>query len=195
MADSEDDDEQELGEWEYNARKGIVRQLVPAAVLLSAPAARHAAEEAGRAVQFDFQDDRAVLNLLRLRRVDELKMSSAGKWIGRPLAALLAAFFVYWGGYVQYWESSRNQKLYYAAAGIVLGALIVIFIITVLRHWGNRARQKVRARAAEYRRIAHIARVAGADVNESYPHYGPYPFAANFHADAEDLELPQKESR
>ncbi|MFJ4920138.1 hypothetical protein [Streptomyces sp. NPDC088725] len=183
-------DENELGEWEYNARADIVRKLVPGEVLTSVPAARKAAEEAGRAVQFDFLDDHAVLKMLRLRHLDEAKLFSTGMKVGFPLAILLAGFALYWGAYVRYWESSKDQTIYYAAGGCVVGAMFILFVVTAIRHWSNHGRQKVRARAREYRKIAHVARAAGAKIPKHYPHYGPYPFAANFHADAEEIDLP-----
>ncbi|MFI2616421.1 hypothetical protein [Streptomyces sp. NPDC018584] len=187
-----DETAREPGAWEYRARGGIIRKMIPGEVLAAVPAARQAAEAEGRRLRFDFLDDEAVLKLLRLRHIDEAQLTSAGKKAGYPLALVLMGLFVYWGGYVQHWESSENQKLFYAGAGAVVGLFVLYFVVTLIRQWGNRARQKVRARAAAYRKIAHIAAEGGAEVPAFYPHYGPYTFAANFHPDADELELPER---
>lgn len=186
------DEDREPGPGEYRARGNIIRQMVPGELLASVPAAREVADAEGRRVHFDFLDDEAVLKLLRLRHLDEARLHSAGMKLGVPSALVLVGLFLYWGGYVQYWESSKSQTLYYAAAGGVVALIVLLYVITLTRHWGNRPRQKVRARAAAYRKFAHAAAGGGADLPDFYPHYGPYPFAANFHADAADLELPSE---
>ncbi|MFF1377060.1 hypothetical protein [Streptomyces sp. NPDC058308] len=188
----EDESNREPGPWEYRAREGIIRKMIPGDVFAAVPAAREVAEAEGRRLQFDFFDDEAVLKMLRLRHLDEAQLSSAGKRLAYPTAIVLFGLFAYWGAYVQYWESARNQKLFYVAAGVILAGLVLFFVTTLIRQWGNRPRQKVRARAAAYRKVAHIAAENGGDVPAFYPHYGPYPFAANFHADAEELELPER---
>ncbi|WP_371669812.1 hypothetical protein OG985_20530 [Streptomyces sp. NBC_00289] len=188
------EDDRELEPDEYRARAGIIRKMVPGANLAAVPAARELGESEGRRLEFDFFDDDAVLKMLRLRYLDQEKLNSAGMWLGIPAAFALVGMFVYWGGYVQYWESSKNQTLYYAACGAVVAFIVLLYVITLTRHWGNRPRQKVRARAAAYRAIAHVAVRHGAELPEFYPHYGPYPFAANFHSDAEELELPDEAS-
>ncbi|MEU4798036.1 hypothetical protein [Streptomyces sp. NPDC023327] len=187
-----DEKERDPGPWEYRAREGIVRKMIPGEVLAAVPAARQAAEAEGRRLQFDFLDDEAVLKMLRLRYIDDVQLTNAGKKAGYPLALVLMGLFVYWGGYVQHWESARNQTLFYAGAGAVVGLLVLYLVGTLIRQWGNRARQKVRARAAAYRRIAHIAAAGGGEVPAFYPHYGPYTFAANFHPEADELELPER---
>ncbi|NUP23148.1 MAG: hypothetical protein HOZ81_45255 [Streptomyces sp.] len=186
------DEDREPGPGEYRARGSIIRTMVPGEALAAVPTARELAESEGRRLQFDFFDDTAVLKMLRLRHLDEAKLRSAGMKLGVPSALILVALFVYWGGYVQYWESSKSQSLYYAASGAFVALVVLLYAVTLTRHWGNRARQKVRARAAAYRNIAHVAIRGGADLPAFYPHYGPYPFAANFHADAEELELPDE---
>lgn len=191
MSDEVDND-REPGPWEYRAREGIIRTMVPGEVLAAVPAAREAAEAEGRRLRFDFLDDEAVLTLLRLRHIDDTQLHNAGKRLAWPTALILFGLFAYWGAYVQYWESARNQALYYAAAGVVVAGLVAFFVGTLIRQWGNRPRQKVRARAAAYRKIAHIAAENGGDVPAFYPHYGPYPFAANFHPEADELELPDR---
>ncbi|WP_328342185.1 hypothetical protein [Streptomyces violaceus] len=185
-------EDREPGPGEYRARGSIIRKMVPGDVLASAPEAREVAEAEGRRLQFDFFDDEAVLRLLRLRHLDEAKLRSSGMKLGIPAAVALFALFAYWGSYARYWEDPKSQTLYYAAAGAVVALIILLYVVSLTRHWGNRARQKVRARAAAYRKIAHTATRAGVSLPDFYPHYGPYPFAANFHADAEDLELPDK---
>ncbi|MFG3100128.1 hypothetical protein ACGFZL_06370 [Streptomyces sp. NPDC048182] len=109
--------------------------------------------------------------------------------------SIIVALFLYWGGNVQYWESTKSQTLYYGACGAALVLIALLYAITLTRHWGNRPRQKVRARAAAYRHIAHTAAKHGADLPEFYPHYGPYPFAATFHADAEELDVSGTSTR
>ncbi|MCF3136077.1 hypothetical protein [Streptomyces olivochromogenes] len=186
------EEDRELGPGEYRARAGIIRKMVPGEVLASVPAARELAESEGRRLQFDFLDDAAVLKLLHLRYLDQEKMRSGGMRLGLPSAFVLMGLFVYWGAYVQYWESSKSQSAYYAAAGAVVGVIVLLYVVSLRRHWGDRPRQKVRARSAAYREIAHAAARQGAELPEFYPHYGPYPFAANFYADAADLELPSE---
>lgn len=184
------EEDREPGPGEYRARGDIIRKMVPAEVLAAVPAARELAESEGRRLQFDFLDDEAVLKLLRLRHLDQEKMNSGGMKLGVPSALVLMGLFVYWGAYVQYWESAKSQNAYYAAAGAVVAVIVLLYVISLRRHWGDRPRQKVRARAAAYREIAHVAARGGAELPEFYPHYGPYPFAANYHADAAELELP-----
>ncbi|MGC0330232.1 hypothetical protein RKD23_003222 [Streptomyces sp. SAI-170] len=184
------DEEREPGAGEYRARGDIIRQLVPGEVIAAVPEARSLAESEGHRLQFDFLDDESVLKMLRLRHLDESRMHIGGMKLGIPSALVLMGLFVYWGAYVQYWESSRSQVLYYAAAGTVVAFIVLLYAVFLSRHWGDRPRQKVRARAAAYRKIAHVAARNGADLPAFYPHYGPYPFAASFHADAEELELP-----
>ncbi|MGW2228066.1 hypothetical protein [Streptomyces formicae] len=184
------DEEREPGPWEYRAREGIIRKLIPGEVIAAVPAARRAAEVEGRRVRFDFLDDEAVLKMLRLRALDDEQLTRAGKRAGFPAAFILFGVFVYWGAYVQYWESDRNKTLFYAGAGALVAATLLFFVVSLIRQWGNRPRQKVRARAAAYRKIVHIAAENGADIPSFYPHYGPYPFAANFHPEADELELP-----
>lgn len=187
-----DEEDREPGPWEYRAREGIIRKMIPGDVISAVPAAREAAEAEGRRVQFNFLDDEAVLKMLRLRHIDDTQLHNAGLKAGLPTALIPCGLGLYWGAYVQYWESARNQSLFYAGAGLVVAAALAFLVIMLTRQWGNRPRQKVRARAAAYRKIAHIAAENGGDVPTFYPHYGPYPFAANFHPDAAELDLPEK---
>ncbi|MCF3123805.1 hypothetical protein IPZ68_29465 [Streptomyces arenae] len=189
---NEEDKSRDPGPWEYRAREGIIRKMIPGEVFAAVPAAREFAETEGRRLHFDFFDDEAVLKMLRLRRIDENQLYSAGYRLAWPTALILFGVFAYWGAYAQYWESPRSQSLFYAGAGVLIAGLVVFIIGTLVRQWGNRPRQKVRARAAAYRKIAHIAAENGADVPTFYPHYGPYPFAANFHPEADELELPDR---
>ncbi|GAA4995382.1 hypothetical protein [Streptomyces hyderabadensis] len=182
----------QLGPGEYRARGNIVRKMVPGEVLSRVPEARELAISEGRRLHYDFLDDEAVLKLLRLRHLDDVKLHSAGMKLGVPSVLIIAALFVYWGGYVQYWESTKSQNLYYAACGAALAAIVLLYVISLTRHWGSRSRQKMRARAAAYRKIAHVAAENGAELPDFYPHYGPYPFAAAFHADAAELEMPDE---
>ncbi|WP_225987249.1 hypothetical protein [Streptomyces spectabilis] len=179
-------DEPLLGPGEYRARGDIVRSLVPGAVLAAVPEARAAAGAEGRRLRFDFLDDAAVLELLRLRHLDEAALHRAGMRLGIPTALVSFALFAGWGAYVQHWGPGRDQYLYYGLCGAAGVLVVALYAVTLTRHWGSRPRRNVRARAAAYRRIAHLARDGGAELPDSYPHYGPYPFAATFHPEAAD---------
>jgi hypothetical protein len=186
------DEDREPGPGEYRARGGIIRKMVPAEVIAAVPEARSLAESEGRRLHFDFLDDDAVLRMLRLRYLDEHRMQKGGVRLGIPSAFVLMGLLAYGGAYVQYWESSTSRLVYYAAAGSVVALIVLLYVIFLTRHWSDRPRQKVRARAAAYRKIAHVAARNGADLPDFYPHYGPYPFAANYYADAAELELPDE---
>ncbi|MFE7069841.1 hypothetical protein ACFU96_07115 [Streptomyces sp. NPDC057620] len=187
----------ELGEWEFVGRRGGDRvRLVPAEVIAAVPEARAMAQQASSDLRFDFLDDSAVLRMLRLRHADEEAMFGAGFRIGVPLAIVGFGAAVYWGGAAQYWESGRAQALYLAAAGAGVLALLVIYVRAAMAHWGDPVRQNLRARARKYREVAHTARRGGAEIPAHYPHYGPYPFAANFHPEAEEeVHEPEDEGR
>ncbi|MFD3585678.1 hypothetical protein [Streptomyces sp. NPDC058683] len=184
MSDSTD-----LDEGEFVGRRGTdpVR-LVPGEVIAAVPAAKALAERSGREVRFDFLDDGAVLRMLRLRHEDETAMFNAGFKTGVPLAITGFGAAVYWGGVVQYWESDTARVVFAAvAAGVVL-ILLAVYVRTAVTHWGDPVRQNLRARARRYRELAHLARREGADIPAHYPHYGPYPFAATFHPEADEPE-------
>ncbi|WP_432095186.1 hypothetical protein [Streptomyces sp. bgisy100] len=183
----------ELEPGEYRARGGIVRKMVPGEALFAIPKARELADKQGRKLGFDFLDDAAVLRMLRLRHYDDTQLRGIGMKLGLPSALALTGLFLYWGGYVQYWESSKSQTTFYVITGAVVAVILILYIVFLARHWGDRARQNVRARAAAYRDIAHTAGRHGAELPEFYPHYGPYPFAANFHPEAAELRLPGEE--
>ncbi|MEV7525085.1 hypothetical protein [Streptomyces sp. NPDC091371] len=191
-------DEDDLKDDEFMGRAGpietdyVPRKLVPSRVLAAPPGVRQAAEESGRALQIDFLDDAAVLRMLHLRYWDEATMYESGCGSAFFAIPVPVALFGYWGGYAQYWEPGVGLSAYYAvwALSIVVGLLVIAR--RARRQWGDRPRQKIRARAKEYRRLAQMARQHGADVPDFYPYYGPYPFAAKFYADAEELELPQE---
>lgn len=186
----------ELGEWEFIGRRGgKPTQLVPGETIFAVPAARSLAEEASRELRFDFFDDHAVLRLLRLRHRDEEDLFDAGFKMGVPLALVGFGAAVYWGGVAQYWESGTSRTVYLAAAAAIVTGLLVTFVRTAVRQWGDPVRQNLRARARKYRELAHVARKGGADVPAFYPHYGPYPFAAKFRPDVADLELTDEEGR
>ncbi|MFD9492461.1 hypothetical protein ACFWA1_13435 [Streptomyces sp. NPDC060005] len=184
-----DEDEVELGEWEFIGRRGTdpVR-LVPGEVIAAVPEARRLAEQSGRDVSFDYLDDGAVLRMLRLRHEDEQEMFTAGFRTGVPLALIGFGGAVYWGGVAQYWESDRARLVYLAAAGIAVLLLLGFWIRAAVRHWGDPARQNVRARAKRYREVAHVARGGGAAIPSGYPHYGPYPFAATYRHGVEERD-------
>ncbi|MFF4276367.1 hypothetical protein [Streptomyces sp. NPDC001536] len=189
-------DSAELAEWEFIGRRGGDRaRLVPGEVVFAVPAVKALAEEATRALRFDFFDDRAVLKMLRQRHDDELAMFDAGVKVGVPLAIVGFGAVVYWGGVAQYWESGTARYGYLAATAVVVLVLISLFFRSVVRHWGDPVRQNLRARARKYRELAHVARRGGADIPAHYPHYGPYPFAANFHPDVADSEFDEDEGR
>ncbi|MFE4961986.1 hypothetical protein [Streptomyces sp. NPDC056660] len=189
MSDSTD-----LDEGEFVGRRGTdpVR-LVPGEVIAAVPAAKALAERSGRELRFDFLDDGAVLRMLRLRHEDETAMFNAGFKTGVPLAIIGFGAAVYWGGVVQYWESATARVVFAAvAAGVVL-LLLAVYVRTAVTHWGDPVRQNLRARARRYRELAHLARREGADIPAHYPHYGPYPFAATFHPEADEPETTDGE--
>ncbi|WP_328554098.1 MULTISPECIES: hypothetical protein [unclassified Streptomyces] len=191
MSDSSD-----LGEWEFIGRRGgEPARLVPGDVIAAVPEARRLAEDASREVAFDLLDDGAVLQMLRLRHQDEREMFNAGLRTGVPLACVGFGAAVYWGGVAQYWESSRSQLVYLAVAGAAVIALLALWIRAAATHWGDPARQNLRARARKYRDVAHVARKGGADIPAHYPHYGPYPFAATYRPDADEVRFPDGEGR
>nr|WP_240528563.1 hypothetical protein [Streptomyces humi] len=188
------DDSSDLGEWEFVGRRGTdpVR-LVPGGVIAATPAAKELAERSGGELRFDFLDDRAVLRMLRLRHRDEVAMFNAGLRIGAPLAIVGFGAAVYGGGVVQYWASATARIAYASVATAVVLILLAGYVRTAAAHWGDPVRQNLRARARRYRELAHLARREGADVPAHYPHYGPYPFAARFHPEADEAETTDGE--
>ncbi|WRZ91337.1 hypothetical protein OHB54_21025 [Streptomyces sp. NBC_01007] len=186
----------ELGEWDFIGRRGTEpARLVPGEVIAAVPGARRLAEDASREVGFDFLDDGAVLRMLRLRHQDEQEMFDAGFRTGVPLALVGFGAAVYWGGVAQYWESGRAQLIYLAVTGTAVMVLSGLWIRAAVAHWGDPARQNLRARARKYRDVAHAARRGGADIPAHYPHYGPYPFAATYRPDAGEVRFPDGEDR
>ncbi|MDO0926333.1 hypothetical protein QQY24_13200 [Streptomyces sp. TG1A-8] len=183
-----------LGDWEFVGRRGgEPARLVPGEVIAAAPAAKTLAEQAGEELRFDFLDDRAVLRMLRRRHEDEVAMFNAGFKIGVPLAIVVFGEVVYWGGVAQYWESGTARVAYAAVAATAVLVLLAACVRTAMAHWGDPARQNLRARARKYRELAHLARRGGADLPAHYPHYGPYPFAATFHPEADEVEIIEGE--
>lgn len=181
------------GEWEFIGRRGSdPTRLVPGRLIAAVPAAKARAEQLGRELRFDFLDDRAVLNMLRLRHRDEEAMFNAGLKIGGPLAIVLFGAGIYWGGVAQYWESSSARSGFLAVAAAVTLLLLALYVRAAMKHWGDPARQNLRARARAYRELAHLARKEGADIPAHYPHYGPYPFAATFHPEVDEAEWEKK---
>ncbi|MET9409466.1 hypothetical protein ABZX90_27425 [Streptomyces sp. NPDC002935] len=189
-------DSNELGEWEFIGRRGgDPARLVPGEVIAAVPDARSLAEDARREVGFDFLDDGAVLRMLRLRHEDEQEMFNAGFRTGVPLALIGFGAVVYWGGAAQYWESSTARLMYLGLTGVAVLILLGLWIRAAVVHWGDPARQNLRARARKYREVAHAARKGGADIPAHYPHYGPYPFAATYRPDADEMSFPDGEER
>ncbi|GAA2424290.1 hypothetical protein [Streptomyces coeruleofuscus] len=183
------EDNRNLGPREFIGRRGgDVATLVESSVIAAVPEAKRAAEEARRELRFDFLDDRAVLELLRRRHVDEEDMFNAGFKHGVPLALVGFGAVTYWAGVAQYWETAAARNAYLAVAGAVLALEIFFFVRSAISQWGDPVRQNLRARAAKYRQIAHVARRGGADIPAHYPHYGPYPFAARFRPEVADRE-------
>lgn len=182
-------DRQGFGPKEFIGRRGgEVVTLVSGSVIAAVPEARRAAEKAGQELRFDFLDDAAVLALLRRRHLDEEDMFKAGFAHGVPLALVGFVAVIYWGGVAQYWETAAARTAYAAVAVAVVGAQLLFFVRSAMAQWRDPVRQNLRARARKYREIAHIARRGGADVPAHYPHYGPYPFAANFHPEVDGSE-------
>ncbi|MEU4926980.1 hypothetical protein AB0G54_10815 [Streptomyces yokosukanensis] len=189
-------DSSDLGEWEFVGRRGAEpTRLVPGEVIAGAPGARALAERSSQELRFDFLDDRAVLRMLRLRHRDEVAMFNAGLKIGLPLALVGFGSAVYWGGVVQYWESSAVRTAYAVVAVVVVLLLAAVYVRTAAAHWGDPVRQNLRARARRYRELAHLARREGADIPAHYPHYGPYPFAATFHPETDESKSTDGETR
>ncbi|MBZ6248521.1 hypothetical protein KVH27_08875 [Streptomyces olivaceus] len=183
-----------MGEWDFIGRRGgDVVTLVGGLVIAAVPEARHAAARARDELRFDFLDDDAVLALLRRRHEDEEDMFRAGFAHGIPLAFVGLSAVLYWGGVAQYWETAVNRTVYLAVAAVVVGIQIFFFLRSAMNHWGDPVRQNLRARARKYREIAHIARRGGARVPAHYPHYGPYPFAARFHPEADTTVRSESE--
>lgn len=191
-------DEDDLKDGEFMGRAGpldtdyVPRELVPGRVLAAAPEVRQAVEESGRALQIDFLDDAAVLKMLHLRYWDEMRMGGSGCVASLFALPVPLALFGYWGGYAQYWESASRLNAFYGVWALSIVVAVLVIARRARSEWSDRPRQKIRARAKEYRRLAQLARKHGADVPDFYPYYGPYPFAAKFYADAEELELPQE---
>ncbi|MFI1421038.1 hypothetical protein ACH4VX_24285 [Streptomyces sp. NPDC020731] len=182
-------DEHELGPREFIGRRGgETVTLVDGSVIAGIAEAKRAAEGARRELRFDFLDDRAVLELLRRRHADEEDMFNAGLKHGVPLALVGFGVVLYWGGAAQYWETAASRNAYLAVAAAVVVTQIFFFVRSAMSHWGDPVRQNLRARAAKYREIAHIARRGGAEIPAHYPHYGPYPFAAKFRPEVDDRE-------
>ncbi|GGJ56983.1 hypothetical protein [Streptomyces brasiliensis] len=187
-------DKHEFGQWEFIGRRGgEVVTLVRGSVIAAVPEAKQAAEEAGQELRFDFRDDRAVLDMLRRRHLDEEDMFKAGFAHGVPLALVGFGVVIYWGGVAQYWETAAARNVYLTAAAAVVATQLFFFVRSALLHWGDPVQQNLRARARKYREIAHLARRGGADVPAHYPHYGPYPFAAKFHPEVADREPYESE--
>ncbi|MEU3932773.1 hypothetical protein AB0E85_12160 [Streptomyces sp. NPDC029044] len=183
------DENHDLGPWEFIGRRGgDTVTLVGGSVIAGVPEANRAAEEARRELRFDFLDDRAVLELLRRRHDDEEDMFKAGFVHGVPLALVGFGAVLYWAAVATYWETAASRNAYLAVAGTVVAIQTFFFVRSAMSHWGDPVRQNLRARAARYRRIAHIARRGGADIPAHYPHYGPYPFAATFRPEVDDRE-------
>ncbi|MFF4549827.1 hypothetical protein ACFY1J_37310 [Streptomyces sp. NPDC001406] len=179
----------DFGQWEFIGRRGgEVVTLIGGSVIAAVPEARRAAEQAGRELRFDFLDDRAVLALLRRRHVDEEDMFKAGFAHGVPLALVGFGATIYWGGVAQHWDTAVARTIYLAVVAAVVGTQLFFFVRSAMSHWGDPVQQNLRARARRYREIARIARREGADIPAHYPHYGPYPFAAKFHPEVDDLE-------
>ncbi|WP_369391212.1 hypothetical protein AB5J72_28880 [Streptomyces sp. CG1] len=182
-------DPSDLGEWEFVGRRGgDPARLVPGEVIAGVPAAKALAERSSKELRFDFLDDRAVLRMLRLRHEDEVAMFNGGLKTGLPLALVGFGAAVCWGGVVQYWESSSARAAYAVVAVIVVLLLVAVYVRTAMVHWGDPKRQNLRARARRYRELARLARSEGADIPAHYPHYGPYPFAATFHPEVDEVE-------
>jgi hypothetical protein len=131
--------------------------------------------------------------MLRRRHLDEEDMFNAGFKHGVPLALVGSGAALYWGAVAQYWETAASRNAYLAVAAAVLVTQFFFFVRSARSHWGDPVQQNLRARAAKYRKIAHIARRGGADIPAHYPHYGPYPFAATFRPEVADRE--QSESK
>ncbi|MGX5213398.1 hypothetical protein ACWKT3_32700 [Streptomyces violaceus] len=183
------DDNQDLGPWEFIGRRGgDVVTLVGGSVIAAVPEAKRVAEEARRELRFDFLDDQAVLELLRRRHLDEEGMFKAGFVHGVPLALVGLGVVLYWAGVAQYWETATYRNSYLVISAALVVTQIFFFVRSVMSHWGDPVKQNLRARAARYRRIAHIARRGGAAIPAFYPHYGPYPFAATFRPEVDDRE-------
>jgi hypothetical protein len=181
------DENHDLGPWEFIGRRGgETTTLVGGSVIAAVPEAERVAQEARRELRFDFLDDRAVLELLRRRHVDEEDMFKAGFVHGVPLALVGPGGRSLLGRCGAVGDRRAPQRLsggrHHRRGDSVL--LLRAQRDVALGRPGP-VRQNLRARAAAYRKIAHIARRGGADIPAHYPHYGPYPFAATFCPDGQ----------
>ncbi|MEF9905627.1 hypothetical protein [Streptomyces sp. P9-A2] len=188
------DDNHAFGPWEFIGRRGgDAVTLIGGSVIAAVPEAKRAVEEARRELRFDFLDDRAVLELLRRRHLDEEDMFNAGFKHGVPLALVGFGGAIYWGGVARYWETAASRNAYLTVIVAVVVLQVFFFVRSAMSHWGDPVQQNLRARAGKYREITHLARRGGADVPAHYPHYGPYPFAARFRPEVDDLEQSESE--
>ncbi|MBE8478170.1 hypothetical protein [Streptomyces justiciae] len=172
--------------------QGSVHDLIPSSVIASVPSAKAAAAQYGRAVRFDFLDDRAVQWLLFQRRQDTEKGSVLGCLLAIPL-------FVFGLGAWPFWDLVASQKSRPFQIGfIVVDALIVC--ASILATYLARRRdlldptiRNMRCRVRLYRKIVGIARRGGADIPSLYPYYGMYVTSRKFFPDAPEHPIPEKE--
>ncbi|MEV2255334.1 hypothetical protein AB0I94_33015 [Streptomyces sp. NPDC050147] len=168
---------------------GTAHDMVPSSVIAAVPAAREAAEQYGRAVRFDFLDDRAVHWLLFQRRRDAEKGSLVGCLLALPI-------FVFGVGAWPFWDLVASQKPRpFQIAFICIDALILLACLVVayrLRRPDvvSQTQRNMRCRARLYRKIVVIARRGGADIPSMYPYYGMYATSRKFFPDAPDSPVP-----
>ncbi|GAA1921725.1 hypothetical protein GCM10009837_53800 [Streptomyces durmitorensis] len=168
---------------------GTEHELVPSSVISAVPAAREAAEAYGRAVRFDFLDDRAVHWLMFQRRRDTEKGSLVGCFLAVPL-------FVFGVGAWPFWDlvASLRPRPFQIAFFCVDALLLLASIGVAYRLRGPDAAdptlRNMRCRVRLYRKIVGIARRGGADIPRLYPYYGMYATSRKFFPEAPELPIP-----
>lgn len=182
-------DHHALGRDRFVDDSGTEHELVPASVIAAVPAAREAAEAYGRAVRFDFLDDRAVHRLLVQRRGDTEKGSLVGCFLAVPL-------FVFGVGAWPFWDlvASQRPRPFQLAFFCVDALIILASLFAAYRLRGpdaaDPALRNMRCRVRLYRKIVGIARRGGADIPRLYPYYGMYATSRKFFPEAPELPIP-----
>ncbi|MFD4599113.1 hypothetical protein ACFWPQ_13900 [Streptomyces sp. NPDC058464] len=171
---------------------GAVREMIPSSVIAAVPAAKAAAEQYGREVQFDFLDDRAVHWLLFQRREDTEKGSVLGCLLAIPILVLGFGAWPFWD-LVASEKSRAFQIAFIAGDALLLIAFSVGIFLLRLPDLRNHTVRNMRCRVRLYRQIVTIARRGGADIPSLYPYYGMYASSRKFFPEAADRPIPDEE--
>ncbi|MGW5736192.1 MULTISPECIES: hypothetical protein [Streptomyces] len=168
---------------------GTEHRLVPSSVVAAVPAAREAAEAYGRAVRFDFLDDRAVHRLLHQRRRDTEKGGLVGCFLAVPI-------LVFGVGAWPFWDlvAAQRPRAFQITFFCVDALLLLASLLVAHRLRGpdvaDPALRNMRCRVRLYRKIVGIARRGGADIPALYPYYGMYATSRKFFPEAPELPSP-----